>query len=241
MSVTAQGHRSNGTNDSLSKVFDPACTISGYRRSGKEARKRLKRDLSPDDGPALQIGVAAGVSPTKLEAWRQARRFVESDRRDPADLSVELVAMEIGMDDPPLEAVEKALRGEELDRSQRPIYGEGKPPEPPTADLLAIEKPSGIREVSNGGGGGASTVEVQLPVDRLWRNTRLRYHGDRGSPPIVCEKDGERVVTDNPRTAAAWLHDHGVDKPWHAEVCLSFRGVEWAPVAESPDGVPDVA
>lgn len=42
MSVTAQGHRSDGTNDSLSKVFDPACTISGYRRSGKEARKRLK-------------------------------------------------------------------------------------------------------------------------------------------------------------------------------------------------------
>ena len=196
------------------------------------------RDLMPD-GPGRKIGVSVGVSPSELEVWKQARRFVESDRRPVEVLSPELVAMEISADSPSLEVVRKALEGEELDGSQRPIYGEGKPPKPPTADLLAVETPAGVEEVSNGGG-GADMVDVRLPVDRLWRHTRLQYHGDRGSPPIVCEINGERFVTDNPRTAAAWLHDHGVTEPWHAEVCMKFRGVDWAPVASSPDGVPDV-
>ncbi len=58
MSVTAQGHRNDGLNDFLSKVFDPACTILGYRCSGKEAQKRLKLGQLVPDRPARFVAAA---------------------------------------------------------------------------------------------------------------------------------------------------------------------------------------
>jgi hypothetical protein len=182
----------------------------------------------------VQIGVAFGERPPAARARAAVLDWVE--QHGPPS-SAAAVMGELGISPRHREVVEEALAGI-TEPKPEPVYGKGKGP-PADYELEAIRKPDGTEEPAAAGGGGVETVALELPEERLLRETRLQYAD--GGVKIVCEDDSDRFATYDPETAAGWLVNKGYRRPWHAELALEFvqfdgelREVLKTPVAESP-------
>lgn len=179
---------------------------------------RLAEDLPDEEGEERLLGVRIGEVPDE----RKVRDRVLDDIRvhgEPESVAGLMGRLQI---DPSYrDVVEDAIENGAAPPREW-VTGEGKDPPSPYR-LVGIRKPDGSEETVSSVGGGASMVETHIPEATLLVETRLRYHGERGSPKIVCEQGGERFATYNPVQAAGWLADRGVRFPWHAEVCMTFK------------------
>lgn len=194
-------------------------TVSAYR---------LENDPPADSAGDGQrkIGVRVGEAPEKAEIRSQVEDYV--DRHGAPDSAVQVLG-DLSLDPAHLELVEDVLSGKDPP-GPRPIYGDGKDP-PSEYQLASILRPDGREEPVGAPGGGAEFAELVLPEQRLLRETRLRFHGDRATPKIVLERGTDRFATYNPDSAAGWLVRNGMRKPWHAELVLSFESSRELPAA----------
>jgi hypothetical protein len=185
------------------------------------------------DGGEVVVGWSAGESTDKARVRAAVEEWVEQ-HGEPE--SIPAMLGELGVE-PHVDVVEEVLAGEEP--GVEPIMG--RPCEEPRYELEELVKPDGIEEASSGGG-GAETVDLLLPEERLLRETRLRYIGDV-RPKITVDTGDKQLSTYNPEIAASWLESHGYRRPWHAELALSFTrhgGLPdrlSEPVAQPPGGL----
>lgn len=201
------------------------------------------------EGEEAAVGVSVGESTGSAKAREKVREYVEThDTRE----SAPVIMGKLGISPEYRETVEEEIRGESGTIGPETVTGPVRPESPdPQYQLRSIVMPDGGEEEVRPSGGGAETVELVLPEERLMRETRLKhfefvgyemYGGTKQKayrgPKIVIEDNKDRFSTYSPRAAAKWLVEHGYRKPWHAELALSFCGDDGGEFEEPEVGPP---
>lgn len=182
------------------------------------AEYRLENDPPESDDSGRVLGARVGESTSAARVRGQVREYLESYG---APESSTMLMGELGIDPDHRQVVDDVLEGKGPPGPEL-VTGEGSPPKSEYR-LVGIVRPDGREEAVGGGGGGAEMLELLLPAERLKAETRLQYVGGEYRPAIVLERGSDRLVTFDPDVAAGALVCWGVRKPWHAELCISFR------------------
>jgi len=184
----------------------------------------------------IVVGARVGESTGATAARARVEQYLEENGRGE---SVPVVMGELGIAPQHRSVVEEVLAGENSAATVEAVKGPPGPPEP-EHKLETIVMPDGGEEEVSSPGGGCNLTELVLPEERLLRETRLKYIGERGHPKIVMETQGERMMTQNPKTAASWLVRKGYRMPWQGEVAMSFtnHGNGMDSVFEDPERQP---
>ena len=199
-----------------SSVGIDASSITEYRLSVPEPSARSQ--AVADGGGSAVVGARVGESTGAARTRALVEEHVATHGRPE---SIAVLMGELGVDPSQRRVVVEAVEGCDSSVGVEPIYGEPAPPEA-EYELVEILKPDGSTEPAGSGGGGVRMQELVLPEQRLLRETRLRYHGELGSPKIRCERTG--VAMYSAESMAGYLvHKCNVREPWHAEVLLSFE------------------
>lgn len=239
------------------QATEPVVTDGGVEEAESDAER-----------PAGEvIGARVGGPSVEREA---VQRYVE--RHGEPDEVTAAVMGEMGVDPRCRETVERVVAGEPPPVEEVRAGGGGpwSRCEPPESDgepdgepggsryeLTAVEsRATGETVDVDGGGGGATMVEVKLPVEKLLQETRLRHFevvdvegGKRvWAPPgdvgTVRMWIGDGWVLNEPEKVARWLVEEVGSVPWVAEKVLEFSTYDGEelpeelrePVAEPPGG-----
>jgi len=208
-------------------------TMTAHRMSGESQVVATDGgETAREKSETVVVGARIGESPEEASVRERAEVYVEN-REECGEVS-ERVLGEMGVSPEYEEVVREVFEGEDSSGVEE-IEGEQREGGESRYELKELVAANGDRTEIAGGAGGVEYVELELPVEKVLRHTRLQYVGEDCRPKIwveLSEGEGGRFATYNPETAARALVNAGMRIPWVADRALSFESTDRAEFEE---------
>lgn len=216
---------------------DRAATDGGGDLAADRLDELVDDDREDWNGVEKRPGTAGaryGEPVVDKDLRNQIERYVNVHGSDTTPATL-LGALDLNPKHLPL--VKQVLSGEECEPVRESF---SVPKERGTWEIEAFIDENGEEHLPSSTG-GVEMKPIHLPIKHILEETRLRHHGEQGSPKIRCRKDN--FATYSPETMAGYLVEKcGIERAEFADHLLEFEayGKELPEVFESPAEEPAV-